>query len=97
VNAQLRTQFGRLSGKVTGPSGAYVGATVIASNGAKTYTTTSSSPGGTLVDGGYLFTSIEPGIYSVTVRADGMRQQTARVSITGGTASQQNLTLVAGP
>jgi hypothetical protein len=93
VNAQLRTQLGRLTGRVTGPSGTVVGATVTASNGSVTSSTTSSSAGGALPNGGYLFSGLEPGVYSVTVRAQGMAQLTAQVRIVGGERTTQSFTL----
>jgi hypothetical protein len=95
VTAQLRTQLGRITGKVTGPSGAYAGATVTATNGVSTYRTTSSSAGGALASGGYLLTGLEPGVYSVTVTASGMTQQTAQVTVTGGRKTTQDLTVTA--
>lgn len=93
VSAQLRTQLGRLSGTVTGPDGAFSGATVVVTNGVLTRSTLSTGPGGSLPSGGYLFAGLEPGVYSVTVRADGMRQQTGLVTITGGDTVSRPLTL----
>ncbi|QWF21306.1 carboxypeptidase-like regulatory domain-containing protein [Nocardioides sp. LMS-CY] len=94
VTATLGTKLGGIRGTVTGPSGApYVGATVVATNGAKSWSTTSSSPGGTLSNGGYLFSELEPGTYSVTVTADGIRQQTGLVTVTSGATAVQGFTL----
>jgi hypothetical protein len=96
VTAQLRTQLGRVKGRVTGPGGAVVGATVTASNGVATYSTTSSSPGGALAGGGYLFNGLEPGTYSITVRAPGLAQLTAQVRVVGGERADQDFTLTEG-
>lgn len=95
VNITLGTQLGGIRGTVTGPAGGvYVGATVTATNGAKSWSTTSSAAGGdTLANGGYLFSSLQPGTYSVTVTADGIRQQTGMVTVRSGAVSAQNFTL----
>lgn len=94
VTATLGTKLGGVRGTVIGPGGApYVGATVTATNGARTWSTTSSSPGGALTGGGYLFSGLEPGTYSVTVTADGVRQQTGIVTVASGATAAQGFTL----
>jgi hypothetical protein len=96
VTATLDTLLGGIRGSVTGPGGAaYVGATVTATNGSRTWSTTSSSPGGTLSGGGYVFDGLEPGTYSVTVTADGIRQQTGLVTVRSGDTAAQDFTLKA--
>lgn len=97
VKVTLGTQLGGISGTVTGPGGTpYVGATVTATNGLKSYVTTSSSAGGSLGGGGYLFSGLQPGTYSVTVTAAGMQQQTGLVTVTSGAVGTQSFTLKAG-
>jgi uncharacterized membrane protein len=98
VSVTLGTQLGGIRGKITGPGGGvYVGASVTATNGAKSWSTTSSAAGGTLANGGYLFSSLQPGTYSVTVTADGIRQQTGMVTVkSGGTAVQDFVLRAAG-
>jgi hypothetical protein len=94
LNVTLGTQLGGIRGTVTGPGGGvYVGATVTATNGAKSWTTTSSAAGDTLANGGYLFSSLQPGTYSVTVTADGIRQQTGMVTVKSGGNAVQSFTL----
>lgn len=96
VKATLGTQLGGITGTVTGPGGApYVGATVTASNGLKSFVTTSTSAGGALSGGGYQFAGLQPGTYSVTVTASGMQQQTGLVTVASGDAGTQNFTLKA--
>jgi hypothetical protein len=96
LNVTLGTQLGGIRGTVTGPGGGvYVGATVTATNGAKSWTTTSSAAGDTLANGGYLFSSLQPGTYSVTVTADGIRQQTGMVTVKSGGNAVQSFTLQA--
>jgi 5-hydroxyisourate hydrolase-like protein (transthyretin family) len=94
VKVTLGTELGAIRGTVTGPGGqAYVGATVTATNGTQSWTTTSSSPGGALSRGGYLFGSMPPGTYSVTVTADGIRQRTGLVRVASGETSVQDFRL----
>jgi hypothetical protein len=96
LNVTLGTQLGGIRGTVTGPGGGvYVGATVTATNGIKSWTTTSSAAGDTLANGGYLFSSLQPGTYSVTVTADGIRQQTGMVTVKSGGNAVQSFTLQA--
>lgn len=96
LNVTLGTRLGAIRGTVTGPNGrTYVGATVTATDGATSWTTTSSSAGGALANGGYLLTSLQPGTYSVTVSGDGIKQQTAMVTVTSGRTSVQAFTLQA--
>lgn len=86
VTAQLKTQLVKLWGTVSTPNGkTYAGATVVVTDGTHTSQTASSDPDATLSHGGYLFPSLEPGTYSVTVRAPGYGQQTALVTLTSGT------------
>jgi hypothetical protein len=94
VKVTLGTELGGISGTVTGPGGQpYVGATVTATNGTRSWTTTSSSPGGVLSGGGYLFGAMEPGTYSVTVTASGIQQRTGIVTVLPGETAHQDFTL----
>jgi hypothetical protein len=96
LNVTLGTELGGIRGTVTGPAGGvYVGATVTATNGVKSWTTTSSAAGDTLANGGYLFSSLRPGTYSVTVTADGVRQLTGMVTVKSSGTAVQNFTLQA--
>jgi len=96
IKATLGTQLGGVTGTVLGPGGTpYVGATVTASNGLKSFVTTSTSAGGALAGGGYQFSGLQPGTYSVTVTAAGMQQQTGLVTVSPGSVGTQNFTLKA--
>ena len=89
ITITLSTRLGRISGVVHGPGGGtFAGATVTATDGQESRTSTSNSAGG-----GYLFSGLDPGSYSVTVTAPGLRQQTALVTVTAGRTSRQNLRL----
>ncbi len=89
ITITLRTDLGGISGLVRGPNGrTYAGATVTATDGRDSRTSTSNSSGG-----GFLFSGLDPGSYSVTVTAPGLRQQTALVAVTAGHTSRQNLRL----
>jgi hypothetical protein len=88
VDVSLSRLLGGITGTVSqrqaGSTTAFVGATVTATNGAQTWTATSSAPGGALARGGYLITGLQPGTYSVTVTADGTSQQTGIVTVSAG-------------
>lgn len=94
LQVELGNRLGRTSGRVTGPDGTpYVGANVAITDGRDTWTATSTAPGGALRSGGYLVANLPPGTYSVTVTADGLRQQTAMVTVYPGINSVQNFAL----
>ena len=94
VKVTLATRLGGIRGTVTGPAGTpYVGATVTATDGIRSWTSTSSSAGGVLAQGGYLFGSLQPGTYSVTVTAPGIRQVTGMVTVRAGETAVQPFTL----
>lgn len=96
VNVTLGTELGGIRGTVTGPKGeVYVGATVTATNGTKAWVTSSSGAGGALAKGGFLFGSLQPGTYSVTITADRIGQVTGMVKVTPGATSSLNFDLVA--
>lgn len=83
VTIHLSQGVGSLKGRVTGPCPQKycAGATVTATNGSAVWTTAVSGPSAELPNGGYLFTGLTPGTYSVTVSAAGMKQQTSIVTI----------------
>lgn len=96
IKVTLSTELGGIRGTVPGPGGsAYVGARITATNGLRSWTTMSSAPGGALTNGGYLFSALEPGTYAVTVTADGIKQQTAIVTVRSGATATQNFALQA--
>lgn len=96
VRVSLTTELGVLTGTVVDPDGdpdLIVGATVTATDGTTTYTTTSSGRGGALADGGYLLPDLPPGWYSVTASIEGRASQTALVRVTSGQTVRQRLEL----
>ena len=64
-------------------------------NGTRSWTTTSSAPGGLLADGGYLFDSLEPGTYSITVTGAGVLQRTGMVTVQPGRTEHLDFALKA--
>jgi hypothetical protein len=82
VIVHLASDMGAISGVVTHGGVGYVGATITATDGTTTRTTTSSAQGGGLPSGGYLIDGLLPGTYSVTVTAPGLTQQTRIVTVT---------------
>ncbi|MDP9091928.1 MAG: carboxypeptidase-like regulatory domain-containing protein [Actinomycetota bacterium] len=92
VTVRLESQLGSIAGRVTtGPAtqpSAYPGATVTATNGQRSWTSTSNTVGG-----GYVIADLSPGSYSVTVTAAGHTQQTALVTVVAGKTVNQPLHL----
>lgn len=94
VDVVLGNEMGRITGEVRGPNGAaYVGATITVTDGQRIVTTTSTGTGGALPRGGFVVSGLAPGTYSVTATANGMRQQTAMVTVYAGINSIQKLHL----
>jgi hypothetical protein len=91
IDIHLARGGGDLRGTVSGscPHSYCAGATVTATDGQHVFTTAASGPSVDLPNGGYLFSGLPAGTYSVTVTLDGMRQQTAMVKVyEGGTTTQ---------
>ncbi len=93
VSVTLSTELGRISGTVTSADGAYVGATVTATDGTRSWKATSTSSGAGLPAGGYIIDQLQPGTYAVTVTAPALAQQTALVTVTAGATTTRNLRL----
>jgi len=94
LDVTLGTELGGIRGTVTRDGGGvFVGATVTATNGVRSWTTTSSAAGETLANGGYLFSSLQPGTYSVTITAAGLRQVTAMVRVSPGATAVRSFSL----
>ncbi|SOD70957.1 carboxypeptidase family protein [Jatrophihabitans sp. GAS493] len=95
VVVTLTIQLGKVTGTVSlrTPSGGgyttakYVGATVTATDGLHTFTTTSTA------GGAYTIASLPPGTYSVTASASGQLQQTAKVVVATDKTTTQALTM----
>lgn len=85
VRFTMSGQLGDVHGAITDPDGgALVGATITASNGHTSVSTTSSSPSATLPGGGYLFRGLAPGYYSVTVAFGDYVSTTRYVQVVAG-------------
>ena len=99
ITALVDSRLGSISGRVLAPGGgALGGAEVTATNGTDVVTTLSSTQGGALPKGGYLFSGLEPGFYAVTVRAAGRQQVTQLIEVTAsGRSVSEPVTLVEDP
>lgn len=93
VRVTLHSQLGSISGAIMLQGAGFVGATVTATNGARSWTVTSSSAGFGRPTGGFLIDALRPGSYSLTVTAPGHAQQTALVVVTAGHTATQTLEL----
>jgi hypothetical protein len=97
ITIQLSQNAGTVVGAVRAPGKcpetACVNAKVTATDGHQLWAVGVSSGGGTLKRGGYLLSGLPPGIYTVTVTDDGMKQQTAIVTVVNGQRTTQNFVL----
>ena len=89
VRAVLLPAAGRITGTVAGPSGTLSGATVTATDGKKSWTTTST-------DTGFVIGGLLPGHYSVTASYAGLEQQTALVVVSANAPTTTSLVLAGG-
>ncbi|WP_134766689.1 carboxypeptidase-like regulatory domain-containing protein [Nocardioides sp. 1609] len=97
VEVQLNNKLGGIAGQVYGATdNPYVGAQVTITNGLTTWTATSGGTGSIDGNGGYRVEGLPSGTYSVTVTAEGLRQQTAMVVVMEGLTSFQDLALGSG-
>ncbi|MEO9139103.1 MAG: carboxypeptidase-like regulatory domain-containing protein [Jatrophihabitans sp.] len=93
IDVHLTHQLGAITGIVTqGPGGSpYIGATVTATDGTKVWTGTSTAAGGSVPDGGYLISGLQPGSYSVTATAPGLSQQSGLITVVAGKQASLDL------
>src|SRR5262245_45348686 len=81
LNAQAQTETGQISGKVTDQNGALV------SNASVTIKSTSTGAtrtAATSAEGFFIVTSLQPGVYDVTVKAQGFGDKVTQVNVTVG-------------
>jgi hypothetical protein len=87
------TTSGDVAGTITDPSGAVIpGAKVTIVNTATGETKTATTSG----SGGYRIAFLPPGLYSVTVEANGFSKDKNTVTVSAGTISKDDLKLVTG-
>jgi hypothetical protein len=83
---------GSIAGSVTGCDGASspfcIGATVTATDGQRTWSTTSTVAGTPSGPGGFLMTELPAGTYAVSVNMTGKQQRTVMVTVEPGGANQ---------
>jgi hypothetical protein len=92
VTIHLAAKLGSISGTIRDTScQPFPGAKITATNGQRSWTTTSNTS-----DGGYLISDLDPGSYSVTVTSPDEPQKTALVTVTAGKTIQQNLAFATG-
>jgi hypothetical protein len=92
VSVQLRKATASIVGTVSGGGGPIPGASVELSDGLTSRTTaTASKP-----NGGYVFTDVAPGSYTLTVTAPGFRRSVQLVSVAAGDALTRDVAMVAG-
>jgi hypothetical protein len=90
---QLRRADASITGTVTGGGRAIAGATVELTDGETTRnTSTAANP-----IGGFVFTNVPPGAYTLTVTASGFRRTVVIVAANAGDAIVRDVDLPAGP
>ena len=93
VSVQLRRADASIRGTVTGGGRPLAGATVELTDGEITRNTaTAATPAG-----GYVFTNVPPGSYTLTVTATGFRRTVALVVANAGDAVVRDIDLPVGP
>lgn len=87
ISALPQAETGQLFGRVVDPNGALVaGATVTVKSVGTGATRTVSTDS----DGSYLVTNLQPGLYDVSVQAQGFNEVTQRTQITVGSRTKLN-------
>jgi len=81
MGAQAQTETGQISGKVTDPNGALVSNASVTIKSASTGTTRSAT---TSVEGFFIITNLQPGVYDVIVKATGFANKITQVNVTVG-------------
>jgi hypothetical protein len=93
VSVQLRRADASIRGTVSGGGRPIAGATVELTDGETIRNTaTAANP-----NGGYVFTNIPPGSYTLTVTASGFRRTVVLVAANAGDNVVRDVTLSAGP
>jgi hypothetical protein len=86
--------LGKITGQVTGPGRAALqGASVVATDGKRTWPVTSTAGSGAVPDGGYVIDQLPAGIYTITATSPTGVGRTALVTVTAGGTTQQNFPL----
>jgi hypothetical protein len=92
ASVQLRRADASITGTVSGGGRAISGATVELTDGETTRNTaTAANP-----NGGYVFTNVPPGAYTLTVTATGFRRTVVVVTVNAGDAIVRDVNLPAG-
>lgn len=84
VTATMASALGGLQGRVTRDGAGLVGATVTATDGAESRSTTTTAGDGGSDAGRYVLPDLPVGVYTVTVTVDGQVVATSVATVTGG-------------
>jgi Carboxypeptidase regulatory-like domain len=91
VSAQLKRATGTITGTVTGGGRPVAGATVDLTDGLTTRSTaTASTPAG-----GYVFTDVAPGAYTLTITAPSLRRSIQLITVAAGDVLVRDVALAA--
>jgi 5-hydroxyisourate hydrolase-like protein (transthyretin family) len=89
--------LGKITGQVTGPGNVPLqGASVIATDGKRTWPVTSTAASGSVPNGGYVIDQLPAGIYTITATSPSGVGRTALVTVTAGGSTLQNFPLSDG-
>ncbi len=92
VSVQLRKATASIVGTVSGGGAPLAGATVELSDGLTSRTTaTASTP-----NGGYVFTDVAPGSYTLTITAPGFRRSVQLITVAAGDVVTRDVAMAAG-
>ncbi|WP_157607305.1 carboxypeptidase regulatory-like domain-containing protein [Sanguibacter suarezii] len=89
VTVRMAPSLGAITGRVTTAGDPVLGTDVVVTNGAQTWTTVTSSEGGSA--GRYTLSGLTPGTYTVTVSVGGSVRATGLVTVTAGASVTRDL------
>lgn len=89
IKVTMTASLGSITGRVTTNGQPVLGTDVVVTDGARTWTTVTSSDGGSA--GVYVLSGLAPGTYTVTVAASGTVRATGLVTVTAGASATRDL------
>lgn len=97
LTVTMTSSMGRITGRVLSAGGGPVaGATVVATDGVRTWPVTSTASTGVVPAGGYVITGLAAGTYTVTATGPDALPHTALVTVPAGGSATQDFTLAGG-
>ncbi|WP_029135756.1 carboxypeptidase-like regulatory domain-containing protein [Nakamurella lactea] len=97
LTVTMTSSMGRITGRILGPGGAPVAdATVVATDGIRTWPVTSAASAGVVPAGGYVISGLAAGTYTVTATGPDGEPHTALVTVAAGSSATQDFAVSNG-